>query len=162
MSLFSYHTSLKKSDNGFTLTELMITVGILGILAAIAVPIYNGYIAISKRNAAETVLEQFPILLESYRADNGTFPPNGNYVYSETDAGAISVDTIRGTGAGKAGLTDFKPKEVSAGTQAVLYHYTLTIANSGTPNETATFQAIPQTNRGAPSGNIPTPAATYK
>ena len=35
--------TLKRSTQGFTLIELMITIGILGILAAVAIPSYQNY-----------------------------------------------------------------------------------------------------------------------
>ena len=58
-----------KRSEGFTLLELMITVAIVGILAAIAIPGYNTQLRKSRRADAVQNIGIVQMALEHYRAD---------------------------------------------------------------------------------------------
>jgi len=54
---------------GFTLIELIIVVAIIGILAAIAIPVYRSYVLRSKASEAYTVLQGIREKEEAYYAE---------------------------------------------------------------------------------------------
>jgi type IV pilus assembly protein PilA len=92
-------------NGGFTLIELMIVVTIIGILAAIGIPAYSGYITSARLVEPVALTQQLkPRLLEFYNV-KGRFPKTnkeagipepkyliGNYVKSITvESGAMHV-----------------------------------------------------------------------
>ena len=62
--------------DGFTLIELMITVAVIAILAAIAIPAYGDYVRRSKITEASSSLSDMRNRLEQYFLDNRQFPVN--------------------------------------------------------------------------------------
>ena len=61
------------SSRGFTLIEVMITVAIIGILAAIAFPSYQRYVVKGNRAAAEAFVLEAASLQERYLVDNRAY-----------------------------------------------------------------------------------------
>ena len=65
-------------QKGFALIELMIVVAIIGVLAAIAVPQYNKYVARTQVAEAFAVLSSVKQALTLYYQENGKFPQDAN------------------------------------------------------------------------------------
>jgi prepilin-type N-terminal cleavage/methylation domain-containing protein len=64
---------LMKSEQGFTLVELMIVVAIIGILAAIAIPNYQTYQAKARQSEAKIALSAIYTALQSFQAEKASY-----------------------------------------------------------------------------------------
>ena len=63
------NTNLK----GFTLTELLVVVAILGILSAVGIVSYNGYVSSAQRKSAENLMQQISLAQSEFLSDNGEY-----------------------------------------------------------------------------------------
>ncbi len=63
---------------GFTLIELMISVGIIGIVVAVALPMYNQHIQTTRRTEATIALQDLAAKMERYHTMNNTYATVAN------------------------------------------------------------------------------------
>jgi type IV pilus assembly protein PilA len=90
---------LAKMQRGFTLIELMIVVAIIGILAAVAIPAYQDYIARAQVSEAVLLVAKGKTSLVEYFTDRGSWPTDAAEVMVNQSGRYVSTVTL-GTGAG--------------------------------------------------------------
>jgi prepilin-type N-terminal cleavage/methylation domain-containing protein len=115
-----FSSSTYDNNRGFTLTEILIVVAILGILAGIAVPMYLGHRAKAMHSEAKTNLETIRMLEEQLFSETASFGGDNTYTYNGT------------YGTDDTGIEDVLPAFRPGNVNNLKFTYTLVIASTGT------------------------------
>ncbi|EOB2848514.1 pilin [Vibrio vulnificus] len=88
-----------KKQQGFTLIELMIVVGIIGIISALAIPAYQSYVLKTEANTAVGVPRALLTNVDMFIQEEGKFPNSTvaadlEAIGAATDMSALGVLTI--------------------------------------------------------------------
>jgi prepilin-type N-terminal cleavage/methylation domain-containing protein len=128
------------NKKGFTLTELLIVVAIIGILAMIAIPAYIGQQKSATRTEAYTNLQTLRLLEEQFYAENGAYTANlggAGSTVAIRDANLIAIQAV---------LTGFRPGTGTSFSYMIVQNFRIDtpIANPPTwaTGQTPCFTAI--------------------
>ena len=88
-----------RNHNGFTLVELMVTVAILGVVASIAIPAYNGYIKTSHKSECNNEMAAIKLAESEFFLDNNAYFKGGNVGELTTNSGNIYSPSSAAAGA---------------------------------------------------------------
>ena len=93
----------KKHDEGFTLIELLVVVVIIGVLVAIAVPVYLNYRQGAADKSAQSDVRGAISAIEQFYTNNSNNYPVGP-LSADNSTGSAPTLTLPAIGAGTAGV----------------------------------------------------------
>ena len=148
LSVFKFPLERHK---GFTLLELLVVIAIIGILAAVGIPAYNGYVSAARDKEAQNSLQSIAMMQKGFFIENF-------YYYStstDTDQSSIINTNLFGSSSGPlpttGGFYNFWIKNSSGGAQALTFEAVAQVKNDTTKTFTITEKMVKTKTRSGES-----------
>lgn len=116
-------------SKGLTLIEIMVTLAILAIISAVAIPAYTGYIKTSKRAECQNEVAAIELALTEFFLENNTYFAGGDIGTIQANSGGLYTPSYPDAAAIAAANCTYTVGVGSTGNISSSYAITATGAN---------------------------------